>query len=193
MPLDEAVKPTPLKLDLSQVDATHTGLRYLRAAETAWQSPPATDSQTVRVWLSAEPMPTALQQWIREGGTALVGATTPASQSFTPGTWRDEQGNALIETARWEHGRILRFTHPLSPAQMPQLLQADFPQRLREALQGPLPVPARVMAQDYAPLAGAIPYPQSPQNLQHWLALLIATLFLVERWLATSKRRGAAP
>jgi hypothetical protein len=110
-----------------------------------------------------------------------------------PTTWRDEQGNALMETARWQQGRVLRFTQPLIPAQMPQLLDADFPQRLRDVLQGPHAKPARVMAEDYAPLSGATPYPQSPQSLQHWLALLIAMLFLAERWLATSKRRGAAP
>ena len=75
---------------------------------------------------------------------------------------------------------------------MPQLLEAEFPDVLERLLTPPSP-PARVMAADHAPLAGARPFDQPPLDMRPWLALLIALLFAAERWLATSARRGAAP
>jgi hypothetical protein len=50
-----------------------------------------------------------------------------------------------------------------------------------------------VSAQDYAPNTGGPSFVLPPLDLRPWLALLIALLFLAERWLATSRRRGAAP
>jgi hypothetical protein len=76
---------------------------------------------------------------------------------------------------------------------MPQLLEPDLPGRLR-ALFAPEPVPpARVAAQHYTPSAGAEAYPQPATDLRPWLAVAITALFLLERLLATRRRRAVAP
>ena len=76
---------------------------------------------------------------------------------------------------------------------MPQLLEADFPARLRALIQQPSMAPQRADAAAYAPLSGGRAYPQPPADLRPWLALLIAALLLVERWFATGRQRAIAP
>jgi hypothetical protein len=87
---------------------------------------------------------------------------------------------------------VLQLTRPLQPASIPQLVEPEFPDALLRMLD-PTPPPARVAAADHAPLVGAAPYAQPPLELRPWVALLIALTFLLERWLATSRRRAVAP
>ncbi|SDR15307.1 BatA domain-containing protein [Pseudoxanthomonas sp. CF125] len=182
------------------------GLRYLRAAASAWrpsttaafaaapttQALPA-DTQHL-VWLAPGPLPVAVADLIRRGGTALLSADTeykfPASTTVY---WRDEVGAPLVEGAALGRGRVLRFTRTFAPATIPQLLQPDFPRNLRNLFASPAPVPARVAARDYAPITGGMSYAQPPRDLRPWLALLIAALLLTERWLATRRVRGVSP
>ncbi|AKC86643.1 BatA domain-containing protein [Pseudoxanthomonas suwonensis] len=191
------------------------GLRYLRAAARAWQ-PPADDGGEVDVsdaalsiataaqppeaaprpllWLGAGELPAAVRQWIQAGGTALVDHDTAVDgvAGFAP-LWRDAQGTVLVEGVRDGRGRLLRFTVPLRPQAMPVLLEADFPQRLLALLQPPAPAPALVAATAYTPDTGDAVYPQPPLPLQPWLAVLLAALFALERWLATRRQRGPSP
>lgn len=183
------------------------GLRYLRAATTAWQPNAATTAFAAApvaqalpaetrnlVWLAPGPLPAAVGEWIRQGGIALLAAETeyefPATGSVY---WRDEIGAPLVEGAALGRGRVLRFTRAFSPAAMPQLLQPEFPRNLRNLFATPAPAPARVTARDYAPMTGAASYAQPPRDLQPWLALLIAALLLIERWLATRRSRADSP
>lgn len=183
------------------------GLRYLRAATTAWQPNAATTAFAAApvaqalpaetrslVWLAPGPLPAAVGEWIRQGGIALLAAETeyefPATGSVY---WRDEIGAPLVEGAALGRGRVLRFTRVFSPAAMPQLLQPEFPRNLRNLFAAPVPAPARVIANDYEPITGSSSYAQPPRDLQPWLALLIAALLLVERWLATRRSRGVSP
>lgn len=182
------------------------GLRYLRAAAGAWRPSTTTafaaaptaqalpaDTRHL-VWLAPGPLPAAVGDWIRRGGTALL--STDTQYKFpTPTTvyWRDEVGVPLVEGAVLGRGRVLRFTRTLAPATMPQLLQPDFPRNLRNLFATPAPAPARVAARDYAPIAGGASYTQPPRDLQPWLALLIAALLLAERWLATRRSRAVSP
>jgi hypothetical protein len=183
------------------------GVRYLRAAANAWQpaattvafaAAPATQALPAGarslVWLAPGPLPAAVDAWIRQGGTALLAMDTeyelPASTTVY---WRDEVGAALVEGAALGNGRVLRFTRAFAPATLPQLLQPDFPRKLRTLFAAPAVAPARVLAQDYAPIPGGTAYAQPPRDLQPWLALLIAILLLVERWLATRRSRGVSP
>ena len=106
--------------------------------------------------------------------------------------WSDAAGQPLATAGRHGRGRVVRFTRPLEPAAMPQLLEANFPDVL-EGLLTPPSSAARVMAADHAPLTGASPFEQPPLDVRPWLALLIALLFAAERWMATSVRRGVAP
>lgn len=182
-------------------------LRYLRAAASVWQpsattaafaaAPTAqalpTDARHL-IWLAPGPLPAAVGDWIRRGGTALLAMDT--EYEFPAPTivyWRDEVGAPLVEGAALGRGRVLRFTRVFAPATMPQLLQPDFPRNLRKLFATPAPAPARVAAQDYAPVSGGNAYAQPPRDLQPWLALLIAGLLLVERWLATRRGRGVSP
>ena len=183
------------------------GLRYLRAATIAWRPNTATTAFAAApiaqalpaetrnlVWLAPGPLPAAVGDWIRQGGTALLATETEYEFPTTSSVyWRDEVGAPLIEGAALGRGRVLRFTRVFSPAAMPQLLQPEFPRNLRNLFATPAPAPARVAARDYAPVTGAAPYAQPPRDLQPWLALLIAAMLLVERWLATRRGRGASP
>lgn len=201
-------EPAPVPpLSIRHGDGQAGGLGYLRAAALAWQPagrdadlesggidaalPPVT--RTV-VWLEAGSLPEALLRWVEGGGTALV-----ASNALFPEdadrvvVWRDALGRPLVEAAPMGAGRLMRFTRRLAPAEMPELLEADFPAHLRAVLDRPPSAPARVSAADYTPTTGARHVDPAPRDLRPWLAVLIGLGLLFERWLATRRRRGVSP
>lgn len=185
------------------------GAHYLRAVEAAWRSgdapprparaaAPARDAEEqleVRAWLTPGPLPAEASAWVQAGGTALLAHHTrlPALDG-APVLWSDDDGRPLLRGATHGAGRVLQWTRPLRPEAMPALLDAGFPQRLRDVLQPP-PPPARVLAAAHAPLrtATATPWPDQGRSLAPWLALAVAVVFLLERWLATAARRGPPP
>lgn len=191
-------------------------VRYLRAAvESAWFAPAtktSTDSVApdrvpvaspeqplpadarALIWLAPGELPASIRQWIADGGIALLDERARVADTIvmTP-YWFDPSGAVLVEGGALGRGRILRLTRPPQPARMPQLLEPDFPARLRGLFAAPMPEPARVAARDYMPRTGAASYPQAPRDLQPWLALLIASLLVLERWWATHRRRSVAP
>ncbi|WP_342316154.1 BatA domain-containing protein [Lysobacter sp. FW306-1B-D06B] len=185
-----------------------SALPYLRAAVAAWQppgnAPVALDTAPVaQAWpgktkhlvrLAPGTVPANVRDWTRAGGTLLLAANARLEDAPPMAAlWRDEAGDALIEGAAYGHGRVLRFTRALVPQAMPALLDADFAQHLRRALEPAGPPPARVLAKAHAPADGGAVFPIAPRDVQPWLALAIALLFLVERWLATGPRRAVAP
>jgi hypothetical protein len=211
-PAQAPAAPTPT-LAVRHAPEREAAARYLRAAAGAWQprsAPPARPAAPGvssgplskpldpgtrwLAWLAPGPLPPAIEAWIRAGGVALVDAAgVVESEQPRVVPWRDALGAPLVESFAHGEGRVLRLVRPLAPADMPQLLEPDFPQRLR-ALFAPLqPQPARVGARGFAPASGGAAYPQAPRDLQPWLALLIALVLLLERWLATRRRRGVAP
>ena len=207
-PADAALKasvPPALVVRLAQDRAS--AARYLRAAALAWQSSesgakadvastdqPVSAGTKQLAWLSAGDVPAQVRDWANNGGTLLLDADAKvADVSAWAPLWCDEAGSTLIEGAAYGHGRVLRFTRPLAPQTMPQLLDATFPQHLRAALDPPGAAPSRVPASEHAPLTGGPTFAIAPRDLQPWLALLVALVFLLERWLATSSRRAVAP
>lgn len=188
-------------------DADHRAAsRYIDAAVLAWQpskrdseldsrstDAPLPDKGHILVWLAGGTLLDSVVDRVRQGGTAVVAsdARSPTDQPMIP-VWRDGQGQTLAEAIPLGKGRLIRFTRPLVPAQMPVLLEAEFPSQLR-ALLTPVVAPTRVAAIDYDPLAGGRTYAQPPQPLRPWIAILIALLLMAERWLATSRRRSLAP
>jgi hypothetical protein len=195
-------------------------VRYLRASGVAWAledqpqaadgstastSPPASRVSTAALsapldasvsrlaWLAAGPVPAAVQQWVEHGGQLLLdsAAQWPGFARDAAVDWSDDNG-PLLRTQRVGRGRVLQLQRPLLPAAMPALLEADFPQRLRDAFEVAPAAPTRVAAIDYAPTLGAHAWPERPQPLAPWLAWLIAALFLLERWLASGPRRSEA-
>lgn len=205
-PPHEAVRQAaPPRLSV-HADAAHAvDARYLRAAAIAWHGdaaghhllgpddPLPDASSGVLAWLDHEPLPAAWQRWIEAGGTALLAADTPAPTTLTAqATWPDGAGAFVLEGAPMGHGQLLRFTQPPQPQRMPALLDPDFAQRLLAAVQPAPAAPTRADALAHAPIHDATPYPPIPQDLRPWLAILIALLFLGERWLATRTRRASA-
>ncbi|AOF97671.1 BatA domain-containing protein [Sphingobium sp. RAC03] len=186
-------------------DAAHRpALRYLRAAAMSWQpterpidsaplDSPLPDRQHVLIWLAGGTLPDSVTDWVTQGGTALIASDATAPKATPAPHWRDALGIPLVEGAPLGAGRWLRFTRPLRPADMPALLDGDFPAQLRRLLAPALSPPARVAAADYAPLPGGRAYDQQPEPLRPWLALLIALLLIAERWLATRRSRGVSP
>jgi hypothetical protein len=175
---------------------------YFRAAAAAWSDTPRFEAGTdgalppresVLVWLVPGPVPPSVSDWVSKGGTALLGSSAEIAMPAASGAlWRDDTGATLVEGGALGEGRLLRFTRPLQPAAMPALVDAGFPARLRELVSPPTPPPARVSAEAFAPAAGTAPFPLPPRELSGWLAVLIALVFLVERLLASRRRRFAA-
>lgn len=185
-----------------QADAAHTpSLRYLRAAARAWKSDakawadgdPLPPTTAIFVRLAPGPLPAALVNWIERGGTVLASndATLPGTMRTAPLETIDTE--ALAEGGSLGRGRVLRLLQPLRPDALPLLLEARFPRILSALLLPAPPAPAFADARAYAPVTGATPAPRPPRPLQPWLAVLVAVLFAIERWLATRARRGAAP
>lgn len=179
-------------------------VRYLRAAANAWQPvgrPTAFDAAPASValpsgrgnlvWLVPGRLPAPVAEWIRRGGTVLLDASTTDGTPAETAVWADN-GVTLVNGTRLGAGRVLRLTRPLVPATMPQLLEPEFPQRLRALFAGRPFAPARVAAAAHAPLTGATAYQQPARTIQPWLALVIVAVLLAERWLATGRRAGAA-
>ena len=208
MPAAPASVLPPPSLTVRHATGNDTGLRYLRAAARAWQpnadAPPSLQVGTQDdalpalthplVWLVAGPVPAPVLHWIESGGTALLANDSTLDGFVADATpWRDGDGGALVEAASRGKGRVLRFTRPLRPDVMPALVDAGFPHQLRALFDALVAAPGRVLAADYAPVAGGVTYPVAPRDLQPWLALLIALLVLVERWMATRRTRGVAP
>jgi hypothetical protein len=195
----------PPALTVRHAPEDETGVRYFRAAATAWAADAepafeaaAADARLPRdtthlVWLAPGPVPAPVVSWIRDGGTALMAleARVPV-EGETRVVWSDRRGEPLAVAGRLGRGQVIRFTRPLEPAALPLLVEPEFPEALAQML-APSPPPARVAAADHAPLTGATPYDQPPLDLRPWLALIIALLFAGERILATRRARAVAP
>ncbi|HLT44792.1 MAG TPA: BatA domain-containing protein [Luteimonas sp.] len=185
-------------------DESHReGARHLRAAALAWQDGdgaqvdvaesadlPAKEDVAL-AWLHPGALPHDVLRRVEQGGDVLLAVDGQLPDGVEPTVaWRDAGGEPLLHVARVGRGRLLQLARSLTPAAMPELLDPSFPHALRDRLQ-PAPVPTAVAAMDYAPHSGAAAPVPSPLDLRPWLALAIALLFLLERWLATSRRRGA--
>ncbi|GAA5082456.1 BatA domain-containing protein [Lysobacter panacisoli] len=181
-------------------------LRYLRAAHAAWQgdaratldiapsSQPLSPTTRSLVWLVPGPLPSVIAEWIRNGGTALVDAQAQVeSASTATPLWRDDTGAVLVDGATFGRGRLMRLHRELSPQAMPQLLDASFPRHLRALFEAVPPPPSRAHAREHAPVTGGPTFTAPPRELASWLVLAIALVFLLERWMATGRRRTVAP
>lgn len=179
-------------------------LPYLRAAVSAWSAQGArvdaaeigvalpADAQAV-LWLAAGPLPPALRDWVAAGGTVLTDAATPWSQAGAPApVWRGDDGAVLAQAQHLGRGRVLRLTRAATPPALPQLLEPEFPSRLRDLLM-PAPAPTRANADHYRPRSGAAAYAPPALDLKPWLAWLVAVLFLLERLWANRPQRSGAP
>ena len=207
--------PRPL-LAVRYVEERTEALRYLRAAAIAWQvaTTPSNDTRELQApardigaltqplpaidrplaWLAPGPPPPQLRDWIDKGGTALVDVTTdiPNMQRDGVPLWRDDNGDVLVRGLPLGHGRVLQWTRPLTREAMPVILQPTFPEQLWSLFAPAAIPPARIAATDYAPGTGTRVWPEIPRDLQPWLLVLIAMLFVIERWFANGRREVAS-
>lgn len=202
--------PAPLTLAVRHALPDDPALRYLRAAGAAWNAAaagPAANRASIDiapasepigpdvqglVWLAPGALPPELRAWIEAGGTALLAAATEApGPDAGIALWRNAAGEALVLGRALGNGRVMQLTRVLAPANLPEILDPDFPDRLR-ALFEPPPPPDSAYAEAHSPRSGGPELPPTPRPLHPWLALLVATLFALERWLATSRRREPA-
>lgn len=202
-PAPAAVAPTPLRLALIGAAPADPALRTLRALQAAWQGDaalPQIDAAgpgsalrvpgTIAVWWRKDALPPAWLDWVRDGGELLLAPTTPWPAEAIPHTrWQDEEGAPLLTAAALGRGQILRLPRGLDPVTSPALLDARFAHDLAAQLR-PAPAPARAVAAEFAPRQQARTWPRPTAALLPWLALLIALVFALERWWATSPRRG---
>lgn len=201
--------PSPPRVAIRHAAARRDATRYLAAAVRAWNprqdtpqgpditatlAPPSADAE-VLFWLHPGTVPGEVRAWAAGGRTLVI--EPDAATEGTPGgavvTWRDEDAAPLATAEPLGHGRLVRLQRPLQPGHFPQLLQPEFPAALRALLQPP-PAPAVAPAETHAPLRAAWDsdgggIETAVRSLQPWLALLIASLLLLERWLATRVQR----
>lgn len=208
-------KLTAIKLAL-RYDAAHKqSLRFFRASHTAWQSqlPEAqrvaldsADSQsvlpkqgTVLVWLVDGELPDNVLQWIRAGGSVLISnesiisISKNSSFAWSENSWRSAQGDLLLKHTVLGSGRVWQWQQALTPNAMPALLDADFADRLQSVLSKPLRAPTQSLASLHAPIKTLPAWPELPTPISTWFALLIAIVFLCERFVATAKNRWTSP
>ncbi len=209
MPAGTATPGTPIRLSVRYAPEAEPALTYLRAAVAAWNtrdpgryvldvqpmSVPIGDEARWLAWLAPD-LSAQASAWIERGGIALVAHhALPDADAL----WRDASGRALAREQVTGRGRVIGLPGAFDPATLPLLLDADFPERLQAALQGPAAPPTRAQAEAVRPLhAGASATSparsrESTRPLDPWLALLIALLFLIERGLATRTRKQATP
>lgn len=199
----------PLRLAIRHDEEHRNDAIYFRAAHAAWQTEQKADEKdeldsgdissalkpdsSALIWLSATGFPSDIRDWATKGGTIIVPKETVVPELKSGVTaWRNGEGKVLATVAPLGQGRIVQWQQALKPETMPELLNADFPDKLKFLLQTKPPAPTRAFAKSQTPVTGAKVGPEAPQSLQAWLALLIVLLFVLERWLANSSRRWSA-
>jgi hypothetical protein len=190
---------------------------YLRAAVLAWNhaaaagaSAPNADPDTAYrldlqavdaplpahdhwlLWLVPGPLPDSVRAWIAAGGSAVLDAST----EFKPDPdavviWRDASGQPLAQAQAVGSGRLVQMLRRLQPAALPQLLEPEFPERLRALYAPPAPAPTVAPAAAHTALTGTPPAQEQARSLQDWLAAALLLLFAVERWFASASRGRA--
>ena len=202
--------PAPLRV-VAYVDDTHrVALPYLRAAAKAWNSTPSptrsanrlreiqgvneiNSGDTQMLWLTSTSVGTQQRQWVQRGGVILVAensATTSMDWHDAQVVWRSASGTPLALRIADGKGAWVRMLVPFEPQSLPALLEPTFPEALQALLESKPPTAQRTWAENYSPIhANIAPVPQTPRRIGALLALLIALLFGIERWLATAARR----
>lgn len=202
-PESAAAEPAAAQpIDVLGIAADDPALRVLRAVARAWR-PGDADAFAV-VEPQAAPRADALLAWWGEGapsaaalahaagGALLLGpAAARDAEADWQSAWHDADGAVLAERAPCGAAICIRFTQALDPAALPAVSDPDFPAQLRALVQ-PLPAPARIAAEDFAPTSRVDAYPPTPRDLRPWWALLAALVFALERWMAASPRRNRA-
>lgn len=195
-------------------DPAHAEIsRYITAAARAWhagnQASVARASQPALVidsagtdtalpansdwllWLSSAALPPAIERWLADGGSVLRSGEALARTDDAAEIWHSAATDTWISAQRSGRGRLLVIHGPLDHAQLPELLSPEFPMLLQRWLSAPVRAPDQAMARDVAPTQGIAGWPARSTPLRDVLLWLIAGLWLLERVLATHRRKAA--
>jgi hypothetical protein len=202
----EPTAPPVIRLAVRYQSGHASDLRYLRAVHSAWQSgmpvserkaldaadtnSPLPDKTAYLIWQADGALPKDVQQWVQAGGRAVVTKETilPAV-AWLDSTWQATDGNPLLKTAGLGQGRVWQWQRAFNPQSLPELLDPAFPERLQSLLAGNVAPPDKSLASLQNPRAGLPAWPELPESLAPWLALLIGLLLVLERWMAGAKHR----
>lgn len=195
-----SIEEKPLRISLRFADQEQESLRPMRAALAAlesgeqgrWKIDEATASVPVDassdavIWLDPA-SPDSLQSWILAGGRAIV--VDPSANSGSV-VLRDANGNAVAREQAVGKGHLVQILRPLSPDQLPMLLDAQFPEMLGILLKGKAPAPTSAYSVEVEPTFVERTKHLQSTELSSLLCLLIAIVFLLERIVATRRRRA---
>lgn len=142
------------------------------------------------IWLSDDPLPSDVTDWVAAGGQVLrIGTALDPADGEPVTLWRGTHPTHVLRASALGSGRVLALNATLTPEWLPELLDPGFPNLLRSWLAEAGPMPSLAPAESHAPDVGLPAYPPPARGLSEWLAVLIALLFLVERWLASAPGR----
>lgn len=192
--LSEGERSDGAAVEMDIVQIADTGVDVAGGADAVRDAiaPALPATTTLLAWLVAGPVPDAVRDFVADGGTALLAADADWPGLVDAPPVRDPVGTLQATALRHGRGRVVGLGNAFDPALWPGLVEADFPDVLRRAVDPP-PAPTRAPASDYAPVAGAPAWPIGWRDLRPPLLWLILGLLLAERWLATSRRRSASP
>ena len=168
--------------------------RWLSAALLAWESDPSLAVEIER-GDSEQPIPadTSALIWLGDApAPRWQGAARPVLQ--IPNQVQADSGiSDPLSRLRWRAlaGGDARLAGPLNPEATPEVLDADFPQRLHRLVFARQPSPQRAPANSVHPGIDSSAIAATGLDLRPWLAVAIALLLLVERWLASGVRLAA--
>lgn len=193
-------------------DAKHTeNLKYFRALQSIWRSenkqknqkdqaidltelsntPP--DKGKVLVWLASGELPKTITQWVQDGGI-LLATNEVKIRGFDDAVpvWQDAEHGVILRAKNQGQGRLLQWQSPLTPSEMPVLLDAEFPDKLLSVI-GPDPMPPAIdFAKQQMPEQAVMKWSTKPDSISSWFIGLILLLFALERLLATRKQSWAS-
>jgi hypothetical protein len=178
---------------------------FFKAAFAVWQNESARQNRQAMeiiandtqapakagLWIDLrnQPLSDAARQWVMRGGRLMLGPATALPQAPREALWRDNQGNAILLSQSLGKGQLLQWQRPLNAQALPMLEYGDFPARFYALVQNPMPAPGRALASTLQARSGVVHSPVAPQPLTPWFALAAVLLFVLERWLASSRSR----
>jgi len=197
-----ALPPPVLAMDIDS--SRLPSARYFRAAYRVWQSQlperrrqslpvrslqPELPQHTIFLYLQPGPVPESLQRWARAGGRLMLSRDTVFAMPNAEVLWWDDEGRPVLHAQVFGKGQVLQWQQTLSAQSLPLLQNSDFPLQLQQRLMV-MPGPDRAPADVVAPARRGGAWPLKAQPERTALLVLLAVLFMLERWLATDPKRG---
>ena len=184
MPQGDATAALPVRAAVAAWNVAKPGSFTLDAAtpDVALES-----ADAWLIWLGSDLSPAA-RSWLDAGGRALIVGADEETAGAVALT--DATGGVLARSRASGKGRLVTLVRPFEPAQLPAMLDADFPSRLRALFEDEPPAPTRAFAATMAPRIGAAAATPPTFSLDAWIAAVVVLLFVLERVLATRRRRA---